>query len=195
MHAEHSLTPEQQLCQSQGSRVFEYIRDASMENRPGALKSGGISNLQTLASLRSKAENIIAKREAKVADLVEDGPEEESQDEAATMLLAPAIGSIASQPLALAKKKAPKRKAKEKNKDMEVVDDGDLSFGGGASSQGSKRKDHLDIAAAEAFKKSDADLFQVVQRLGFVPDCFNNLTRAKMFCPKLGRSLRQAGFC
>lgn len=196
MHSEHNLTPEQQLCQSHGGRVFEYIRDATMEGRPGALKTAGLSSLTTLAALRSKAEGIIAKREAKAAELLEDanGDDKESDDEAVIAMSAPKIGSIASAPPAAKKKTQTRKKAdkdKEKEKGRQIQDD-DIVSVSDRGSKGRGGREGLDSAEAEALRKKDQELHAVVVRLGYMPECFSNLSKDTMFSAKIGRSLYQA---
>ena len=198
VHSEHSLTPDDQLCQDHGSRVFEYIRDAALNNRPGALKSGGIANLQTLDSLKNKASNIISKREAKAAEKA-DAANVSSDDEPAgpTVLAAPSLGSIASQqPPVATKKRAAKKKLTKEREDSPGADVVSMVSGQGASSVGKKSKDKefsaADLAVVNQMKQQDPELHQVVKRLGYVPDCFEKLHLSKMFGSKLGRSIHQA---
>ena len=195
VHSEHSLTPDVQLCQDQGTRVFEYIRDGAMGQRPGGLKTSGIPNLHTLNGLKAKAANIVSKREAKVAEQTQkDGGLVTSDDDVEEIaeFSAPKLGSIASQPAAVNPKKRAKKKTQGKDKDREESPDAPSARSGQQSSM--KREKEIstaDALSADELKKSDPELSQVCTRLGYVPSCFLNLVPSKMFGAKLGRSLFQ----
>lgn len=148
--------------------------------------------------LRTKASGIIAKRQTKAAELAEsraDSDKESSEEEVAVMLAAPQVGSIAAQPSAVPKRKARAKARSQKDRperEESPKSDATKTTLGKASKGGSQTHHTLDVAAAERLSTEDPELKQVVDRLGYVPECFANLCVGKMFSGKLGRSLHQA---
>lgn len=185
--------------------VFDFIRQGALAGRPDSLKCEGRTNLLTLAVLKNKAATIIAKREEKAqAALAVEGSAEnvENEDEVEVQAFAaPKLGSIASKVQQKMPKPATKKPAKAKKAAVKAEpreESPENSQAGSASVTASKAgklkstSTQLDPVQAAEFRKAEPELFEVVERLGYIPDCFSNLDVFKHFSNKLGRTLHQA---
>ena len=135
--------------------------------------------LLTIAGLKEKAEKVLEEREEKAPNQ-------------GTMASMPAATSVAAKRKAAAKRQPRRTAARETSPSPERPGSraAPSVSGGGASRRGSTTAS-LDLVASERLRKADPDLHQVVERLGYMPVCFEKLTVEKMFRPNMGRSLYQ----
>lgn len=192
---EDILSTENQLCQDQGVRTMKFAREAEVANRPLALQShgSGVVNLQTIIA---KSKDIIAERLAKEAIKGSAGEESAAPEDAEEIVDdGPFLGRQAAQTVQ-PKKQSRRKAAGGAPRGRSPSPSGVTNSKPPSSSHGAVKNEKgakVDAELSKQLRSTDPELFEVVNKLGYFPDCFQNLTVKHMFVGTLGRSLHQDG--
>ena len=189
------MVPAWNLAPPLGSCVYDYARTAEVNERPKELQKGAAYHMLSLSDIAEKAAKVVEERESKAAVLAGDISEPEIVE--TSIASAPSLGALAAKRAAAAQAAPPKKRVKAPKRAAARSLSPSRSVAVSASGTGTRKpgkgiKSSLDTEVAELFRKHDPDLHQCMERVGYIPDCFVNVTLNRMFLLNKGRSLYQA---